>query len=192
MNLTIIRLIAGLQSRWRNFYYRWLGVQLDGYVWMRQIEIPRNHADIKVGANCALDRGVTLICSGELSAQAKIDLAANTYINRHTIIDAIALIKIGHDCAIGPNCYITDHDHGLDAQFPPLQQPMFAKETVIGDRVWLGANVTVLKGVRIGNDAVVGAGSVVTKDIPEKAIVAGVPAKLLRIKADLLPETVSC
>ena len=185
----IIRSIAGLKSRWRNLYYRWLGVRLNGYVWMREIEIPRNYADIKIESNCALDRGVTLICSGELS-QAKIEIAANTYINRNTIIDAIALIQIGRDCAIGPNCYITDHDHGLDSRFPPLQQSMIAKETIIGDRVWLGANVTILKGVRIGNDAVIGAGSVVTKDILAKAIAVGVPAKILRIKDSSISEAI--
>ena len=182
MMIQLVRLIRGLKSRWRNLYYRWLGVQFDGYVWMRKIEIPRNYADIKIGSNCALDRGVTLICSGELSKEAKINIAAHTYINRNTIIDAIALVKIGRDCGIGPNCYITDHDHGLDSQLPPLQQPMIAKQTTIGDRVWLGANVTILKGVEIGDDAVIGAGSVVTKDVPAKAIVAGVPAQILRMK----------
>ena len=180
--MQLLRLIAGLKSRWRNVYYRWLGVQLDGYVWLKQIEIPRNYADIKIGSNCALDRGVTLVCSGESSSQVKLKIGANTYVNRQTIIDAIALIQIGRDCAIGPNCYITDHDHGLDDLLPPLQQPMIAKETIIGDRVWLGANVTVLKGMKIGNDAVVGAGSVVTKNVPDKAIVAGVPAKIIRMK----------
>ena len=184
----IIQSIAGLKSRWRNLYYRWLGVQLSGYVWMRKIEIPRNYADIKIESGCALDRGVTLICSGELSARSKIEIAADTYINRNTIIDAIALIQIGRDCAIGPNCYLTDHDHGLNPRFPPLQQPMMAKKTILGDRVWLGANVTVLKGVQIGNNAVVGAGSVVTKDVPENAIAVGVPAKVLRIKNDLISQ----
>ena len=182
MVIQLINSIAGLKSRWRNFYYRWLGVKLEGYVWLRKIEIPRNYADIKLGSNCALDRGVTLICSGESSSQAKIQIAANTYVNRNTVIDAIALIQIGRDCAIGPNCYLTDHDHGLDSRFPPLQQPMVAKKTVIGDGVWLGANVTVLKGVQIGNNAVIGAGSVVTKDVPKNAIAVGVPAKVLRIK----------
>ncbi|MEL7075840.1 MAG: acyltransferase [Cyanobacteria bacterium J06582_2] len=182
--MQLLRLVAGLKSRWRNIYYRSMGVQLEGYVWLRKIEIARNYADIKIGANCALDRGVTLLCSGESLFQPKIEIGANTYINRNTIIDAIALIKIGRDCAIAPNCYITDHDHGLDSHLPPLQQPMIAQQTIIGDRVWVGANVTILKGVQIGNDAVVGAGSVVTKDIPEKAIVAGVPTKILRMKED--------
>ena len=193
MIIRFIESIAGLKSRWRNVYYRWLGVRLNGYVWMRKIEIPRNYADIKIASNCALDRGVTLICSGELSTMAKIEIDSNTYINRQTIIDAIALIQIGRDCAIGPNCYITDHDHGLDLPLPPLQQPMIAEKTKIGDRVWLGANVTVLKGVQIGDDAIVGAGSVVTKDVPEKAIVAGVPAKILRMKTNYISKAIgSC
>lgn len=176
------RIFHGLASRWRNFYYRSLGVKLDGYVWLRKIEIPRNYADIEIKANCALDRDVILLCSGEISDRPKIYIDANTYVNRHTFIDAIESLTIGKDCAIGPNCYLTDHDHGLDPSLPPLQQPMIAEPVIIGDRVWLGANVTILKGVTIGNDVVIGAGSVVTKDIPEGAIAVGIPAKVMRYK----------
>lgn len=185
------RVAQAIISRWRNFYYRALGVKLNGYVWLRQIEIPRNYADIEIKPNCALDRGVTLLCSGEGSSQPsqpKILLGANTYINRHTIIDAIAFLQIGRDCAIGSNCYLTDHDHGLDPEFPPLEQPMAAQPTKIGDRVWLGANVTVLKGVTIGEGAVIGAGSVVTKNIPANAIAVGVPAKVIKFKTNLKPK----
>ena len=176
------RLIAGVKSRWRNIYYRCLGTKLDGYVWMRKIEIPRNYADIKIEANCALDRGVTLLAAGETSTEPKIFIGANTYINRNTFIDAATSLHIGRDCAIGPNCYLTDRDHGLNPELPPLQQPMVSQPTSLGDRVWLGANVTVLKGVKIGHDAVVGAGSVVTKDLPPGAIAVGVPATVIRLK----------
>ena len=176
------RLVEGLKSRWRNIYYRCLGMKLDGYVWMRKIEVPHNYADIKLEANCALDRGVTLLAAGETSTKPKIFIGANTYINRHTFLDAGTSLQIGCDCAIGPNCYLTDRDHGLSPQFLPLQQPMVSQPTSLGDRVWLGANVTVLKGVQIGNDAVVGAGSVVTKDIPPGAIAVGVPAQVIKSK----------
>lgn len=182
------RNIKGIKSRWRNWYYRALGVKINGYVWLQNIEIPRNYQGIKIEANCALDRGVTLLCDGQSLSKPKIIIGANTYINRHTFIDAMLSITIGRDCGIGPNCYISDRDHGLNPDFPPLQQPMIAKPTVIGDRVWLGANVTVLKGVTIGNDAVVGAGSVVTKDIPERAIAVGVPAKVIKWKNDFNPQ----
>ena len=175
------RIAEGLTSRWRNFYYRFLGVKLEGYVWLRKVEIPRNYTDIQIESNCALDRDVTLLCSGEALSRPKIFIGANTYINRHTFIDAILSLRIGRNCAIGPNCYITDHDHGLEPQLTPLEQPMIAKSTIIGDRVWLGANVTILKGVTVGDDAVIGAGSVVTKDIPGGAIAVGIPAKVIKV-----------
>lgn len=177
---SMLRFLQGLSSRWRNFYYRALGVKLQGYIWMREVEIPRDFDSIEIESPCALDRGVTLLCSGEAQSNPKIYIGADTYINRHTFIDATLSITIGKMCGIGPSCYITDHDHGLDLTFPPLEQPIISVPTKIGDRVWIGANVTILKGVNIGNDAVIGAGSVVTKDIPEKAIAVGNPAKVIR------------
>ncbi|MBK1987112.1 acyltransferase [Sphaerospermopsis aphanizomenoides BCCUSP55] len=174
------RLTDGLESRWRNFYYRALGVKLHGYVWMKQVEISRNYSDIEIEANCALDQGVTLLCSGDSLPHPKIFIGADTYINRHTFIDATESINIGKDCAIGPSCYITDHDHGCNPSLPPLKQPMISKPTTIGECVWIGANVTILKGVTIGDRAIIGAGSVVTKDIPAGVIAVGVPAKVIK------------
>jgi acetyltransferase-like isoleucine patch superfamily enzyme len=176
------RIISAMQSRWRNFYYKSQGVKLHGYVWMRSVEIPRNFSDIELAAGCLLDRGVTLLCSGESLSHPKIFIGAGTYINRQTFLDASLKITIGKECGIGPGCYITDHDHGTAADLPPLAQALISQPTQIGDRVWLGANVTVLKGVTIGDDAVIGAGSVVTKDIPAGAIAVGVPARVVRFK----------
>lgn len=177
------RIVEGLIRRWRNLYFRSLGVKLHGYIWMGDIEIPRNFHEIEVEQGCAIDRGVTLLCSGEAMAQPKIRIGAGTYINRNTFIDASQSIAIGKECAIGPGCYITDHDHGIEDNLPPLAQPLISQPTKIGDRVWIGANVTILKGVTIGQDAVIGAGSVVTKDVPAGAIVVGVPAKVIRYRA---------
>ncbi|MEQ8972139.1 MAG: acyltransferase [Coleofasciculus sp. C1-SOL-03] len=176
------RAIAGLNSRWRNLYYRSLGVKLHGYIWMRQVEIPRNFEDIEIESDCALDRGVVLLCSGEPLPHPKIHIRANTYINRNTFIDAIESLTIGKNCAIGPGCYITDHDHGQDLTLPPLKQPMIAKPTQIGNRVWIGANVTILKGVTIGDRTIVGAGSVVTRELPSDAIAVGVPATVIKYR----------
>lgn len=182
---TFNRIMEGLGSRWRNTYYKILGVKIHDYVWIRKIEIPRNFKDIEIAGPCALDQGVILLCSGETLPHPKIYIGAHTYINRHTFLDATLSLSIGMHCGIGPNCYITDHDHGLDLAFSPLQQPMISSPTKIGDRVWIGANVTILKGVTIGDDAVVGAGSVVTKDIPEKAIAVGNPAKVIKYRGEI-------
>ena len=175
--------IQGLMSRFRNLFYRLQGVKIQGYVWLRQIEIPRNYSDIQLQRSVALDRGVTLLCSGVLTEKPKIYIGERTYINRNTFVDATEQIWIGKDCAIGPNCYITDHDHGLNPSLPPLDQPMVSKPTFIGNQVWLGAHVTVLKGVKIGDQAVIGAGSVVTRNIPERTIAVGVPAKVIKMRS---------
>jgi acetyltransferase-like isoleucine patch superfamily enzyme len=178
--LTVNRILGGLASRRRNLYYRLLGVKLQGYVWLRNIEIPRNYEDIELEAGCALDQNVVLLCSGDISTQPKIYIGAGTYINRGTFLDVANSLRIGQECAIGPGCYLTDHDHGLDPSLPPLAQPMVSQPTTIGDRVWIGANVTILKGVKIGDQAVIGAGSVITKDIPAGAVAVGVPGKVIK------------
>jgi len=178
----INQLLRGASSRWRNLYYRSLGVKLQGYVWLRQVEIPRNFSDIEIAAGCSLDGGVVLLCSGESLSHPKISIGSGTYINRNTFLDASLEITIGKECGIGPGCYITDHDHGTDTDLSPLAQALISRPTQIGDRVWIGANVTILKGVIIGDGAVIGAGSVVTKNIPAGAIAVGSPAKVLRYR----------
>jgi acetyltransferase-like isoleucine patch superfamily enzyme len=182
----------GLSSRWRNFYYRMLGVKLHGYVWMRQIEIPRNYHEIEIAAGAALDRGVVLLCSGPSTGLTKIRIGAGTYINRYTMLDASESLAIGSNCAIGPGCYLTDHDHGVDPSLPPLSQALISAPTSLGNEVWLGAHVVVLKGVTIGDRAVVGAGSVVTKDVPADAVAVGVPARVVRVRENGILTTIAC
>ena len=172
------RLGMGAASRLRNLYYRGLGVRMGGYVWMRAVEIPQNWGDIRLGANCSLDRGVTLLCSGPETGD-KIQIGRDTYINRGTMLDAHNKIWIGERVMVGPGCYITDSDHGKKAGIPAKEQPMVKGEVVIGDEAWVGANVTILKNVHIGKGAIVAAGAVVTKDVGMNEMVAGVPAKLL-------------
>lgn len=174
------RVSGGLGSRWRNVYYRLRGVRLHGYVWMRAIEIPRNHADIELHGGVALDRGVVLLCSGPTGGPPKIVIGGGTYLNRHTMLDATESLVIGRECAIGPGCYLTDHDHGFAPETAPLALPMVSCPTRLEDRVWLGANVVVLKGVTIGAASVVGAGSVVTRDLPAGCVAVGNPARVIR------------
>lgn len=90
-----------------------------------------------------------------------------------------ATINIGDNVFIGPNCglYTANHPLEIAARNSGIEQ---ALPIEIGDNVWLGANVVVLPGVKIGSGTVISAGSVVTKDIPENVLAVGTPAKVIK------------
>lgn len=92
-----------------------------------------------------------------------------------TVIGAFKHIKIGNNVRCGANTLITDSDWHLDD--PRSGNP---SDVIIGDNVWIGEGAKVLKGVTIGRNSVIGAGSVVTKNIPEDVVVAGNPCKIIR------------
>jgi len=172
---SLVRLIDGFNSRRRNIWFALLGVELRGYVWMRRVSIPRQWSDISIEKDVSLDDGVVLLCNGP-ARKNKIAIDCGTYINRYTMLDAHAEIRIGRNCMIGPHCYITDANHGRAAGVLVKDQRMEPKPVVIEDDVWLGAGVIVLPGVRLGRGCVIGAGAVVTDDVPAGEVYAGVPA----------------
>ena len=86
-------------------------------------------------------------------------------------------ITIGDGALIGHNAVLATLDHGMD---PSERHDLFPAPIHIGENVWLGANVTVLGGVTIGDNAVIAAGAVVTKNIPPNTVAAGVPARVVR------------
>lgn len=91
-------------------------------------------------------------------------------------------IEIGNDVHIGPKTVIWGRDHGMAKNRLIREQGHIKAPIVIGDDVWIGANCTILKGVIVSRGAVIGAGSVVTKSIPEYAIAAGNPARVIRYR----------
>jgi acetyltransferase-like isoleucine patch superfamily enzyme len=97
-----------------------------------------------------------------------------------------APIRIGQGVSIAPSCAFYPYDHGIAPDKPIRRQAVRSRGgIIIGDEVWLGFGVVVLDGVRIGNGAVVGAGSVVTHDVPDGAVVHGIPARVLMMRDDL-------
>lgn len=174
------RAAGAIMSRLRNIYFKAMGVHISGYAWLRRIDIPRNHSRIYISNGVALDEGVTLLATGKRGAEGIITIGENTYINRDTFIDASEHIKIGKGVGIGPGCYITDHDHGTEPGRPIMAQPLISATTTIEDGVWIGAGCIILKGVRIGKNTVVGAGSTVVRDLPPDIIAEGRPARAVR------------
>lgn len=106
--------------------------------------------------------------------------AATTIHVRCTLMAYQSSITVGRGVALAQNCALYPYDHGIAPGRPIREQPLISRGAiVIDDEAWIGANVTVLSGVRIGKGAVVGAGSVVTRNVPDGGIVAGSPARLL-------------
>lgn len=113
----------------------------------------------------------------------KIFIGSNFTGNYNLTILDIREVYIGDNVMIGPNTLITTVGHPLSPA-GRRKHMAFAEPVRIGDDVWMGGNVTVLPGVTIGNNVVVAAGAVVTKDVPDNCIAAGVPAKVLRTIPD--------
>ena len=114
-----------------------------------------------------------------------IIIGSNSYIGRYSNIQVSTnyYVKIGNNCKIGPFFKIWSQTADPNSNFN-FQERIIIKNgsIIIGDGVWIGANVYISPGITIGNNSVIGANSVVTKDVPENAIVGGIPAKLIKYK----------
>jgi maltose O-acetyltransferase len=108
-----------------------------------------------------------------------IRIGARTFVNYNLTALDVAAITIGEDCQIGPNVQLLTPTHPIDPQ-PRRDKLEAARPITIGDNVWLGGGVIVCPGVRIGDDSVIGAGSVVTRDIPAGVVAVGNPARVIR------------
>lgn len=127
--------------------------------------------------------GDTCIQTGE---GGSLKIGADTHIQPRCQISAYkAPIQIGRGVQIAPNCAFYPYDHGTASGELISKQPLQTKGgIVVEDNAWLGFGVIVLDGVRIGKGAVVGAGAVVTQDIPDGAIAVGIPARVISMRSD--------
>jgi abequosyltransferase len=116
----------------------------------------------------------------------RLVIGDNVSFNNDCHIGCINKIEIGNNVLGASRIYITDHYHGAimpeDINTVPVHRKLTSKgPVIIGDNVWIGEGVTILPGVTIGNNAIIGANSLVNKDIPQDAVAAGVPAKVIKI-----------
>lgn len=117
--------------------------------------------------------------------EGKISIDKNTYIGRYSRIQVSEgySVTIGQNCNIGPFFQVWTQTSEVDCDFSEYSKIRTKYgDIIIGDAVWIGSCVVISPGVRIGNNCIIGANSVVTKDVPDFAIVGGVPAKLIRYK----------
>jgi acetyltransferase-like isoleucine patch superfamily enzyme len=133
---------------------------------------------LEIGPQVFLEPGVWLTSGPE----GRIRIGGGTFLNLDVMIAAEGLVEIGEHCMAANGCLITDGSHRFDDPERPVPWQGFTTKgpTILGDNVWLGANVVVTSGVTIGRRSVIGANSVVTADIPPFSIAAGSPAKVIR------------
>lgn len=138
---------------------------------------------LTTGVGCRLE---AFIADGNKST--KIYLGNRIQFNDYVHISAIKSVTIGDDVLMASHVYISDNSHGAykgDANdtspdIPPIKRPYYVTPVKIGNRVWLGEGVIVMPGVEIGDGAIIGAHSIVNKNIPANTIAVGSPAKVIK------------
>ncbi len=160
-----------------------------------QAKVIRFPFDIRNGKNIKLGKGFTTgrLCRLEVAPEgAKSDkicmeIGDNVRLNELVHIAALGCVKIGNNSAIGAKSFISDLNHGdftegveFDITTPHRDRPLSSKPVIIGENVWIGESVCILPGVTIGDGAIVGALSNVTKSIPAYSIAVGNPARVVK------------
>ena len=133
---------------------------------------------LDVGAGTLLEPNVWITAPSD----ARIRIGAGSFLNIAVMVAAVELVEIGDHCMFANGCFITDGDHRFDDPEKPVPWQGFTTKgpTRIGDNVWCGANVVITSGVTVGERCVIGANSVVNRDLPSFSIAAGAPAKVIR------------
>ena len=139
---------------------------------------------IKIGNNFSIGRNSIIECTGVLRELGEcLEIAENVGIAANAFIAVRGKLKIGKDTILGPGVSIHTENHNFNEIDKPIRlQGATRKGVEIGEDCWIGSKVVILDGVKIGNHAIVAAGAVVNKDIPDYAIAGGVPAKIIKMR----------
>jgi acetyltransferase-like isoleucine patch superfamily enzyme len=112
-----------------------------------------------------------------------VEIGAKTVIGQECTISAYRRVRIGEQCVIADRAMFIDFDHGVvEVERPIRLQGIYKRDVEVGSNVWIGYGACILRGVRVGDNSIVGTNSVVTKDVPANAVVAGIPARVIRMR----------
>ncbi len=166
---------------WRRFLttagWRW---ETDGPVFFGkglQLQIAKG-ATVKFGRFSWIGDGTKIRCH-----EGVVEIGPKTVCGQEVTISAYKRVRIGEQCVIADRAMFIDFDHGVvEVERPIRVQGIYKRECVIGSNVWIGYGACFLRGVRVGDNSIVGTYSVVTKNVPANAVVGGVPAKVIRMR----------
>jgi acetyltransferase-like isoleucine patch superfamily enzyme len=172
---------ARLIARYARLRLRYRGrLRTDGVCFICpgvKLEIGR-HAVLRVGRWAWIGHGSKIrVHEGEVSIGAK------TVVGQDCTISAYQHVSIGRECILADRVMLIDFDHGVvEVERPIRLQGIYKRDVRVGHNVWMGYGACVLRGVEIGDNSIVGTSAVVTKSAPANAVLAGVPARVIRMR----------
>src|SRR5436853_5704378 len=170
---------------WRYLWRRWLTTagrrwRTDGLVFFGrglELEISRR-GRVRFGRFVWIGDGTKIRCH-----EGEVEIGQKTVIGQECTISAYQRVRIGEQCVIADRAMFIDFDHGVvEIERPIRQQGIYKRDVEVGSNVWIGYGACILRGVRVGDNSIVGTNSVVTRDVPANAVVAGIPAKVIRMR----------
>jgi acetyltransferase-like isoleucine patch superfamily enzyme len=164
------RLLTPAGRRWRTTGMLFLG---------RGLELQVGGAgEIRFGRFVWIGDGTKIRCH-----EGVVEIGDKTVFGQECTISAYQRVRIGEQCVIADRAMFIDFDHGVTEVDRPIRvQGIYKRDTVVGSNVWVGYGACVLRGVRVGDNSIIGTNAVVTKDVPANAVVGGVPARVLRMR----------
>jgi acetyltransferase-like isoleucine patch superfamily enzyme len=133
---------------------------------------------IELGRWSWLGHGTKIRCH-----EGVVSIGAKSVLGQECTISAYQHVSIGRECVIADRVMMIDFDHGVvEVERPIRLQGIYKRDVRVGNNVWIGYGACILRGVTVGDNAIIGTNSVVTKDVPANAIVGGVPARVIRMR----------
>jgi acetyltransferase-like isoleucine patch superfamily enzyme len=115
--------------------------------------------------------------------EGEVRIGAKSVLGQECTISSFQHVSIGRECIVADRVMLIDFDHGVvEAERPIRAQGIYKRDVRVGHNVWIGYGVCLLRGVTVGDNAILGTSAVITKDVPDDAVVGGVPARVLRMR----------
>jgi acetyltransferase-like isoleucine patch superfamily enzyme len=164
------RLFTVAGRRWRTDGLLFLGRRLE-------LQIARR-GRVEFGRFVWIGDGTKIRCH-----EGVVEIGAKTVMGQECTISAYQRVRIGEQCVIADRAMFIDFDHGVvEVERPIRVQGIYKRDVEVGSNVWIGYGACILRGVRVGDNSIVGTNSVVTRDVPANAVVAGIPARVIRMR----------